>query len=177
MASYYYPFGIVPQLQTVDYAFSASVADAAVSSNITVTTASFASAVVVMPSAGANGTNKNIADCTLTAPKGPRGPKGPTGTIAGTDLTTCPVGTVECTGLTPPAGYSIVCIQIPFGCPSGEVVCPPTLDGFASPTTTTTTTTTTTVCVGEGQPCSLEGAPCCIGSCSLVGEDYICVSS
>jgi hypothetical protein len=121
--AYFFPFGVVNASAT-----SASFAAAAVTSSITASTsvipstASYAVKVTSSGSQGPVGPAATLGVCTDTAPQGPTGSIGPSGS-RGPSLTGCPAGSVLCPGLTPPAGYAYVCIQIPDGC-SGTTVCP-----------------------------------------------------
>jgi hypothetical protein len=145
--SYYFPFGAFSavSVQNISYSFAAITASRPQTTNILVPTASLAISVQNTPPAGTSGTNVNIDSCTGTAPNGPDGVQGPTGS-KGTDVTTCPPGTIECTGLNislsavygaglnginyyVPSGsqYSIVCLQIPPGCTAAQVGCPSSL--------------------------------------------------
>ncbi len=133
MTSYYYPFGYTSNITQIGHTPLAGRADRASSTAIGVLTASFASIVINTPPAGASGSSATSASC-ATGPTGAKGATGAAGAIAGTSITSCPTGTTECTGLTPPAGYSKVCIQIPEGCTGGGlqiVNCPDSLSGYA----------------------------------------------
>lgn len=145
--SYYFPFGAnsAVSIQNVSYSFAAITASRPQTTNILVLTASRAISVQNTPSAGSPGTSVNIDSCSAAAPDGAKGVQGPTGS-KGTDVTTCPAGTIQCTALNVslsavygsgqnginyyvPSGsqYSIVCLQIPPGCTSAQVGCPGSL--------------------------------------------------
>jgi hypothetical protein len=142
MTSYYFPLGRPATIPTnIDYSIHATTASSAVNASITALTASFASSVLVAPAAGPAGINQNPTLCP-TGPAGPRGVQGPTGD-AGVSLVGCPPNTKQCTALTGPAPFTLVCIEIPEGCTAGGTQCPDSIDGVVTTTTTTTTSTTT----------------------------------
>ena len=137
--TYYYPIGRPATIPTnIDYSLTAVTASAG-TVGARGDTASYAETVQITPTSGGPGVDQNLALCTAVIP-GPTGPQGATGT-QGTSLTVCPPGTKHCTLLVGPAGYPLVCIEIPAGCTSGGTTCPDTLEGFVTTTTTTTTTT------------------------------------
>jgi len=147
--TYYFPLGRPATVPTnVDYSIVATTASIAETTGITALTASFAGSTITPPPAGTNGTNQDPVLCG-PGPSGSRGPQGTTG-LKGTALVTCPPGTKQCTSLTGPPPFPLVCIEIPEGCTSAGTPCPDTLEGFATTTTTTTTSTTTTTTVPPG---------------------------
>lgn len=147
--SYYFPFGgsEATTTQNISYSLSATTASAPTSNTITAITTSFASAVINSPTAGTAGTNVTLSDCQTSASLNPSllvsgsaGLQGPTGS-KGTDILTCPPGTVRCMALEvslsaqfmsgtgqrgvnyfQPSGsqFSIVCMQVPTTCSSAE---------------------------------------------------------
>jgi hypothetical protein len=146
--SYYFPFGgsEATTTQNINFSLSATTASVPTVNTITALTASFASAVVNSPTAGANGINVTLSDCQTSASLNPSllvsgaaGTQGPTGS-KGTDVLTCPPGTVRCMdlevslsaqyndGITrgvnyyQPSGsqFSIVCMQVPTTCSSAQ---------------------------------------------------------
>jgi hypothetical protein len=138
--TYYFPIGRPATIPTnIDYSLTAVTASAG-AAGARADTASYAASVQNLPATGAPGTNQNLALCTNVIPgnTGPQGDVGP----QGTSLTVCPPGSKQC-ALTPPSGFSLVCIEIPEGCTAAGTPCPTTLEGFATTTTTSTTSTTT----------------------------------
>jgi hypothetical protein len=141
MSSYYFPFGggQASSVQNVSHSLFTVTASVPVSSTIRALSASFAINTGSTPPNGANGTNQTAELCgpsTVSGSIGVTGPQGPTGT----DLTTCPPGTIECTDLNQylpnlnisrnrPSGSQFVkvCMQIPVGCTSLTALCPPYL--------------------------------------------------
>lgn len=148
--SYYFPLGggALSSVQNISHSLLASTAsiayDPTTVTKVYVLTASYAASSGSTPAAGANGTSITINDCNPALyVQGPTGAQGPTGS-KGADITTCPVGTIACTGLNVslsaayddgitrginyyvPSGsqYSIVCMEIPAGCTSATAVCP-----------------------------------------------------
>lgn len=117
--AYYYPFGIPQTGISSSFATTTISASAASSTAITGYTASYAASV---QTAGPQGPSGSAPSCG-TGPQGPTGPIGPSGSI-GPSLTTCPPGSKQCTGITPPSGYIIVCIEIPSGCTAQTTYCP-----------------------------------------------------
>jgi hypothetical protein len=146
--SYYFPFGgsQATTIQTISHSLLATTASVPVVNTITALTASFASTVVNPPSAGTAGISQTLSDCQTSASLNPSllvsgaaGNQGPTGS-KGTDVLTCPPGTVRCMGLEvslsaqyndgvtygvnyyQPSGsqFSIVCMQVPATCSSAQ---------------------------------------------------------
>lgn len=137
--TYYFPIGRPATIPTnIAYSLTADTASAGATGAEAIT-ASYAATVVNVPASGTAGVDQNLALCTAVIP-GNTGAQGPTGP-PGTSLTVCPGGTKECALLTGPAGYPLVCIEIPEGCTSAGTPCPDTLEGFVTTTTTTSTTT------------------------------------
>ena len=160
--SNYFPFGVLDELtkSSVSYAFLAVTASNPQANTITVPRASYAAKSGSTPAAGSNGTSITFAQCQslLTSSNfvqlipyiGTTGGPGPTGS-RGTDLDTCPAGTIECTDLhqslslalpgypnginnSLPSGsrFSKVCMQVPAGCTGPQ--CPPYLYTASLPT-------------------------------------------
>jgi len=155
--SYYFPFGggQAITVQNISHSLLAVTASAPTSNIITVITASYAAASGSTPSAGFAGLSVTLEICQTSASVNPSllvsgssGSQGPTGSN-GTDVLTCPDGTVRCTSLEPslsaqffiggvrganynvPSGsqYSIVCMQIPTTCSAAQALagCPNSL--------------------------------------------------
>lgn len=155
--SYYFPFGgsQAATTQNISHSLSAVTASAPTSNTITVITASYAAASGSTPSAGFAGLSVTLEICQASASANPSllvsgatGNQGPTGS-KGTDVLTCPDGTVRCINLEPslsaqfnvggirganynvPSGsqYSIVCMQIPTTCSAAQALagCPDSL--------------------------------------------------
>jgi hypothetical protein len=144
MSSYYFPFGGAgaTTVQNISHSLLAVTASVPVSSTVLALTALFAIDSGSTPPNGANGINQTPELCgpsTVVGPTGPTGERGP----VGSDLTTCPPGTIECTQLNVslsmalpgfpngintlrPSGskFSRVCMQIPVGCTALDAVCP-----------------------------------------------------
>jgi len=122
--SFYFPFNIsgvssgsivtssVSQ-QSVTSSFTASVGGIAQS-------AVYAATIGTIGPSGSRGTDASGCVGTL---QGPTGSQGPTGT-RGQAIYDCPAGYVACTELTPPVGYSIVCIPLPTPCTGTTIICP-----------------------------------------------------
>lgn len=126
--TYFFPYGYA-------VANSATLAQTAVTASGTasLTTTILSASTLSLPPlnsgpSGSPGPSRNSASCatafpTETSPQGPSGSIGPSGS-RGTDLTACPAGSIQCTNLTPPTGYALVCIQT-GSC--ANPICPPTL--------------------------------------------------
>lgn len=117
--AYFYPFGIPQSGPSSSFANTTISASAATSVTITAYTASYS---VVTQSAGDVGPAGGSPSC-ASGPQGPTGSLGPSGS-QGSSLTSCPPGTKQCTNITPPSGYILVCIEIPSGCTSANTYCP-----------------------------------------------------
>jgi len=155
--SYYFPFGggQAITVQNISHSLLAVTASAPTSNIITVITASYAAASGSTPSAGFAGLSVTLEICQTSASVNPSllvsgssGSQGPTGSN-GTDVLTCPDGTVRCTSLEPSLSaqffiggvhganynvfsgsqYSIVCMQIPTTCSAAQALagCPNSL--------------------------------------------------
>lgn len=155
--SYYFPFGGADSIsiQNISYSLAATTASVPYNSITQVLTASFAVKSGSVPPAGVAGLSITQFACEQAAISNPKllvsgatGTAGATGS-KGSDNTTCPDGTIQCIDLTvslsanwtnPINGgrgvnyyrssgsqFSIVCMQIPPGCTSGNTVCPPYL--------------------------------------------------
>jgi len=141
--SYYFPFAS-PVPTNVIHSRTAVSASLPVSSTVLAKTALYAEATQSKAADGQNGISKTFEECNIPSLfiSGARGVQGPTGS-QGSANTTCPAGSIECTGLnvslsgafpgypnginaTLPTGsrYSKVCMEIPPGCTSGTAVCP-----------------------------------------------------
>jgi hypothetical protein len=152
--SYYFPLGASTAIekQNIDYAVSAITASVPSTKTITTITASYAETVANVPQQGNPGLSVTQFACELAAQQDPtllrsgsQGIQGNTGS-KGTDVTTCPAGTVRCVelevslsaayndGVTRgvnyyrPSGsqFSIVCMEILTGCSSIQALagCP-----------------------------------------------------
>lgn len=152
--SYYFPFGGsgATTVQNISHSLFATTASLPTSNDITVITASYAVVSGSTPPAGFAGINITTEMCTTSASinpsllvSGSSGSQGPTGS-KGTDVLTCPDGTVRCTALEVslsaqyddgitrgvnyyvPSGsqFSIVCMQIPTTCSAAQALagCP-----------------------------------------------------
>lgn len=117
--SYFYPFGIPQVGVSASFATLAISASAASTNAITGYTASYAA---VTQSSGETGPPGGAPTC-AAGPQGPVGPIGPSGS-RGPALTSCPENTKQCTNITPPAGYIVVCIEVPPGCTLANTYCP-----------------------------------------------------
>lgn len=146
--SNYFPFGGADAIviQNISYALTATTASLPSSPSVSALTASFASSVKNTPPNGTSGTSVTEAQCNAAAVANPglltsgssggsggRGPKG-------SNVVSCPPGTIECTGLNQfltnlnntknrPSGSQFVkvCMEIPPGCTAATAVCPPYL--------------------------------------------------
>lgn len=129
--TYFFPFGF-----TSTTAINATTAATAITASFTASLNSVITSTYYTDfppantgASGSVGPTHTSASCAATnpgvgAPRGPSGSIGPSGS-QGPSLISCPAGSVLCSGLTPPAGYSIVCIQT--GSCTTTVVCPDTL--------------------------------------------------
>jgi len=146
--SFYFPLGEKDTIttQNIDFALLSVTSSIVRASNVRALTASFATTTLSSPAAGANGISVTLEGCQAAANANPslfvsgaRGQQGPTGS-KGTDILTCPAGTVRCVNLegslstvnaSVPSGsqYSIVCMQVPTGCSSDQALagCPASL--------------------------------------------------
>ena len=155
--SFYFPLGEKDTIttQNIDFALLSVTSSIVRASNVRALTASFATTTLSSPAAGANGISVTLEGCQTAANANPslfvsgaRGQQGPTGS-KGTDILTCPAGTVRCVDLevslsaqfnvggiqganyNVPSGsqYSIVCMQIPTTCSSAQALagCPDSL--------------------------------------------------
>lgn len=152
--SYYFPLGEKDAITTQNITFSllSVTSSVARTANVRALTASFATTTLNSPPAGDNGISVTLEGCqtaSVTNPSllvsGAKGQQGPTGS-KGTDVLTCPAGTVRCVGLEVslsaqyndgvtrgvnyylPSGsqFSIVCMQVPTTCSSAQATagCP-----------------------------------------------------
>ena len=83
-------------------------------------TSFYAATVGAIGPSGSRGTDATGCVGTVAGPSGPQGPSGSRGQ-ANYD---CPVGFIACSALTPPTGYSIVCIPLPSPCNGTVITCP-----------------------------------------------------
>lgn len=153
--SYYFPFRGADAItkENIDYSLSTVTASVPSSPTITAITASWAVKSEITPPAGNNGTSVTEFACIQASQANPAllvsgsaGSQGPTG-IKGTDVLTCPEGTVRCMALevslsaqfisgtgqrgvnyfqSSGSQFSIVCMQVPTTCSSAqaEAGCP-----------------------------------------------------
>ncbi len=155
--SYYFPFGgsQATTTQNISHSLSAVTASAPTSNSTTAITASWAATTKFTPESGFAGLNVTLEGCQTASVANPSllvsgatGNQGPSGSN-GTNILTCPDGTVRCMALEPslsaqffiggirganynvPSGsqYSIVCMQIPTTCSSAQALagCPDSL--------------------------------------------------
>lgn len=155
--SYYFPFGgsQATTVQNISHSLSAVTASLPISDSITAITASWAATTKFAPASGFAGASVTLEGCQTASAANPSllvsgatGNQGPTGS-RGTDVLTCPDGTVRCIDLEPslsaqffvggirganynvPSGsqYSIVCMQIPTTCSAAQALagCPDSL--------------------------------------------------
>lgn len=153
--SYYFPLGEKDAIttQNINYALLSVTSSVARTANVRALTASFATTTLNSPPAGDNGISVTLEGCQTASAANPsllvsgaKGQQGPTGS-KGTDVLTCPAGTVRCVGLEVslsaqwssslgdrgvnyylPSGsqFSIVCMQVPTTCSSAQALagCP-----------------------------------------------------
>ena len=152
--SYYFPLGEKDSIttQNINYALLSVTSSVARTADVRALTASFATTTLNSPPAGDNGISVTLEGCQTASVANPsllvsgaRGQQGPTGS-KGTDVLTCPAGTVRCVGLEVslsaqyddgvtrgvnyylPSGsqFSIVCMQVPTTCSSAQAIagCP-----------------------------------------------------
>jgi hypothetical protein len=152
--SYYFPLGEKDSIttQNINYALLSVTSSVARTANVRALTASFATTTLNSPPAGDNGISVTLEGCQTASAANPsllvsgaKGQQGPTGS-KGTDVLTCPAGTVRCVGLEVslsaqyndgvtrgvnyylPSGsqFSIVCMQVPTTCSSAQATagCP-----------------------------------------------------
>lgn len=152
--SYYFPLGEKDAIttQNINYSLLSVTASVARTADVRALTASFATTTLSTPPAGDNGISVTLGECQTAATANPsllvsgaKGQQGPTGS-KGTDVLTCPAGTVRCVGLEVslsaqyndgvtrgvnyylPSGsqFSIVCMQVPTTCSSAQATagCP-----------------------------------------------------
>lgn len=138
--TYIFPYRVPSSQPSSSNAILATSASVAEFFTIPVQTVLTASAVTF---AGVTGDQGGLPTCGSPIP-GPSGSNGPPGDAGQSAI--CPPGSVECVGITPPTGYGVVCVEIPAGCTSGYVFCPPdiyTAPSFSTPPTPTPTPTRT----------------------------------
>lgn len=128
--TYFFPFGSVnPTAAESTIANSAVTASFTASLNTRINTAFYAQSVFTSGPSGSEGNPSTSASCAAAnpsaiAPQGPSGSVGPSGS-RGPSLSTCPPGSIVCSNLTPPSGYTIVCIET--GSCGATTVCPDSL--------------------------------------------------
>ena len=152
--SYYFPLGEKDAIttQNINYALLSVTSSVARTANVRALTASFATTTLNSPPAGDNGISVTLEGCQTASAANPsllvsgaKGQQGPTGS-KGTDVLTCPAGTVRCVGLevslsaqyndgitrgvnyylSSGSQFSIVCMQVPTTCSSAQATagCP-----------------------------------------------------
>ena len=124
--TFYFPYNYTPAVSSS--ILTGSIAQTAVTSSnsssvATVAQTAFYAAVIqnIGPS-GSRGPDATGCVGTVSGSAGPQGPSGSRGQ-ANYD---CPAGFIACPNLTPPSGYSIVCIPLPSPCNGSVIVCPST---------------------------------------------------
>ncbi len=122
--SFYFPFNISGT--TSGSILTSSIAQQSVTSSFTASSgiraqsAFYAATVGNVGPSGSRGADATGCVGTVQGPTGSLGPSGSRGQ-ANYD---CPSGYIACPSLTPPTGYSIVCIPLPVPCTGTTIICP-----------------------------------------------------
>jgi len=122
--TFYFPYNYTPAVSAS--ILTGSIAQTAVTSSnsssiaTVARTAFYASVVQNIGPTGPRGTDASGCVGTTAGPTGPTGPSGSRGQAN----YNCPAGFIACPDLTPPSGYSIVCIPLPSPCNGSVIVCP-----------------------------------------------------
>lgn len=122
--SFYFPYNYTPAVSAS--ILSSSIAQTAVTASNSSSVATIADAVfyaAVVQNIGPSGSKGTDATGCIGTVSGSAGIQGPTGSRGQANYD-CPAGFVACPGLTPPNGYSVVCLPLPSPCTGSVVVCP-----------------------------------------------------
>jgi hypothetical protein len=124
--SFYFPYNynsaVSASILTSSLAQTATTSSFTSSFGVLAGTAFYSSVVGAIGPSGSRGDDATGCVGTVAGPSGSQGPSGSRGQ-ANYD---CPAGFIACPLLTPPTGYSVVCIPLPVPCNGTNIICPTT---------------------------------------------------